>query len=133
MKRTTKWIAAGALALAFSGSPAAFAHGTGSQIMGTVTAVTANSITVRAEDGDIVPVPVDGATTYLRGAKAKTHGDVTVGTRVVIDVGGEPGSTTAKSVRLGAAPAATHDGKAASNGGGADAPAGHDHDHDHGH
>lgn len=111
-----------AFTIAFSvGLPSAFAHGTGSQILGTVTAVTVNAITVRAEDGDIVPVTVNGATSYRSGTGPATLSDVVVGARIAIEVGGELESPTAKVVRVGAAP------------GGKPAAPEHDRDHtDHG-
>lgn len=95
------------IALSLTALPGAFAHGPGSRILGTVTAITSNTITVRAEDGDVVPVTVDEATTYRSGADQATLADVVAGARIVIDVGAEPGSTTARSVRVGVARSST--------------------------
>ncbi len=104
-----KRIVALTIALSLAALPSAFAHGTGSRILGTVTAVAPGSITVRAEDGDIVPVTVSEATTYRAGTDQATLADVVVGARIVIDVGAEPGSTTARSVRVGATHSARPD------------------------
>jgi|GEM_PF-1721338 len=121
----------------------AHAHGHGSLVLGTVTNVAADSITVKAEDGDIVPVNVGPTTVYQRGSAQAALSDVAVGERVAIDVDAANGSGVAKTVRIGAAPAA---GKAASNAGcdqakarsqgaacgaGNDAPAQDDHVHAH--
>ncbi|MBI5506823.1 MAG: hypothetical protein HY899_18715 [Deltaproteobacteria bacterium] len=101
-----KRIIALAIALLLAGSTSALAHGSGSRILGTVTAVTADTITVRAEDGDMVSVTVNAATRYLRGTDEVALSDVVVGARIAIEVESEPGSTTAKAVRLAAAPGA---------------------------
>ena len=123
-----KRIVALTIALSFAAVSIALAHGTESHIMGTVTAVTSNTITVRAEDGDVVPVTVDGATTYRSGADPATLAAVVVGARIMIEVGTEPGSTTARSVRLGAATGAAPDAKKAAGN------STHSHmDHDHAH
>lgn len=92
------------LSLVFSLSlcPSAFAHGDGSTLMGTVTAVSAGAIVVRAADGDSVEVPVGEKTTYSKGDAAAAASDVSVGMRVVIDVDATAGAV-AKSVRLPAA------------------------------
>lgn len=113
MNRIVAWT----IALSLAGSSVAFAHGSAGRIMGTVTAVTPTTITVRAEDGDIVPVTVNESTSYRSGATGAdpaAFADVTVGKRVVIDVGSVPGSTTAHSVRIGAATTAMPDAKGGS-------------------
>lgn len=76
-----------------------FAHGTESALMGTVTAVTATRITVRAVDGDVVVVSVDEATELHKGDAAAELGEVAVGNRVVIDLR-EEDPTRARSIRL---------------------------------
>lgn len=77
----------------------AFAHGTDSALMGTVTAVTATRITVRAIDGDVDDVAIDEVTEFHKGEAAAGLADVAVGNRVVIDLReGDP--TRARSIRL---------------------------------
>ena len=88
-----------ALFLFLSTSSPAFAHGTESTLMGTVTAVAADSITVKATDGDVVLAPIDERTEFYVGAATAVLADVDVGRRVVIEFreGDEP---SARVVRL---------------------------------
>src|SRR5688500_2127082 len=63
-----------------------FAHGDATHIMGTVTVIQGDHVTVRLQDGKTQMVMFDKATKYLNAAdKPASKGDLKVGTRVVID------------------------------------------------
>lgn len=63
-----------------------FAHGDATHIMGTVTAIQGDHITVKLQDGKTQMVMFDKATKYLTAAeKSAKKSDVKVGIRVVID------------------------------------------------
>lgn len=64
----------------------ALAHGHG-HVMGTVAAVTADRIEVKAKDGKVVTVPLTKETKYFKGQQPATHADVKVGERVVVHLG----------------------------------------------
>ena len=62
------------------------AHGDATHIMGTVTAIQGDHVTVKLQDGKTQMVMFDKATKYLTAAeKSAKRSDVKVGTRVVID------------------------------------------------
>jgi ribosomal protein S1 len=63
---------------------AALAHGGEEHVMGTVTKVTANSITVKTTAKDPVTVGVVPATKFTKGKVAEKITDLNVGDRVVI-------------------------------------------------
>ena len=60
-------------------------HGDATHIMGTVSAIQGDHVTVKLQDGKTQMVMFDKATKYLNGEKAAKKTDVKVGTRVVID------------------------------------------------
>ena len=63
-----------------------FAHGDATHIMGTVTAIQGDHVTIKLQDGKSQMVMFDKATKYLTAAeKSAKRSDVKVGTRVVID------------------------------------------------
>ena len=64
---------------------AAVLHSHGAPLMGTVTAVGADSITIKDKAGKSVVVMLEKATKYLKDKKAAAMGDIQVGARVVID------------------------------------------------
>jgi hypothetical protein len=90
-----------------------FAHGGFEHVMGTVTKVTAQSVTVATAANKTVDVAINDKTTYERGTQKIAAGDLKVGDRVVIDATGEAPKLVAASVKIGAAgkaaPAAAHD------------------------
>lgn len=63
---------------------ATFAHGDEEHVMGTVTKVTANSITVKTTAKEPVTVGVVSATKFTMGKMAMTIDGLKVGDRVVI-------------------------------------------------
>ena len=83
----------------------AFAHEGNEHVRGTVTAVSAQSITVQTSPKATKTLTVSDKTTFKRGGKAAHLADLKVGDRVVIDV---PEKTTqALLVQIGAASATT--------------------------
>ena len=61
------------------------AHGNATHLMGTVTAVGKDTVTIKDKDGKPVVVMLEKTTKYFKNKKAVTVGDLQVGTRVVID------------------------------------------------
>ena len=61
----------------------AFAHG--DPIMGTVTAVTSDTFTIKDKDNKSVTIMLDKDTKYLKEDKPAKKADLKIGVRVVID------------------------------------------------
>ena len=61
----------------------AFAHGGMEHILGTVTAITDHSLSVKTRDGAAKTVEFDGETKFVKGDAPATVKDVQVGSRVV--------------------------------------------------
>lgn len=101
-----------ALAFVFSAA-LLFAHGNATHIIGTVTAVDANHVTVKTQDGKSETVTLEKATKYQSGSNAATVADLKVGVRVVIDakMDEKKKAYTAEEVRIGTATAAKSDAK----------------------
>ena len=94
-----------------------WAHGNATHIMGTVTALEANHVTVKTQDGKSESVMLEKTTKYLIGTKAAKLTDLKVGSRVVIDAKMDPKMKmySALEVKIGVAtpPAADSKAKAA--------------------
>src|SRR5262244_1312286 len=60
-------------------------HAHGDPIMGTVTAVTSDSITVKDKDNKSVMIMLEKGTKYLMNEKPAKKTDLKTGVRVVID------------------------------------------------
>jgi exosome complex RNA-binding protein Rrp42 (RNase PH superfamily) len=84
------------------------AHGNATHIMGTVTAIDGNHVTVKTQDGKSEMVMLEKVTKYLIGSKSATVADLKVGTRVVVDAKMDEKMKMykAEEVKIGAAPAA---------------------------
>ena len=67
-----------------------WAHGNATHIMGTVTALEGNHVTVKTQDGKSESVMLEKTTKYLIGTKAAKLTDLKVGSRVVIDAKMDP-------------------------------------------
>lgn len=65
-----------------------YAHG--DPIMGTVTAVTGDALTIKDKDGKTVVIMMEKATVFLKNDKPATKADLLVGARVIIDAHMEP-------------------------------------------
>ena len=61
------------------------AHGEATHLMGTVTAVTADTVTIKDTAGKSVVVMLGKTTKYAKDKKAAVIGDLKVGTRVMIE------------------------------------------------
>ena len=90
------------------------AHGGATHIMGTVTAVNGNHITVKTQDGKSEMVTLEKTTKYMNGSKPAAAADLKVGTRVVIDAKMDEKLKmyAAEEVKIGAATPAKTDSKA---------------------
>jgi preprotein translocase subunit YajC len=80
---------------------AALAHGGMEHILGTVSAVSDHSITVKLSSGESREVAVDSSTKFVRGNAAVALGDVQVGDRVVVHAGKHGDKVSAAEVQLG--------------------------------
>jgi hypothetical protein len=79
----------------------AFAHGGNEHVRGTVTQISAQSITVQTADKATKTLMLTDKTTFQRAGKSARLADLKVGDRVVIDV---PQKTTnALLIQIGAA------------------------------
>jgi hypothetical protein len=78
-----------------------FAHGGMDHVMGTVTAVTDHSLSVKTGDGSISTVELDGETKFIKGDVAATIKDVQVGSRVVIHAHKHDNALHAAEVKIG--------------------------------
>ena len=63
----------------------AFAHGEMQHVMGTVTQVSADSITVKTTKGRLVTVAVAADTQFMKDKAEAKIADVKVGNRIVIE------------------------------------------------
>ncbi len=81
---------------------AAYAHNGIFHVMGTVTAMTDTSISVKAMDGKLQTVALTSGTKYLRGETAVTLKDIKVGDHIVVHATGKPGHLAAAEVKVGA-------------------------------
>jgi hypothetical protein len=88
------------------------AHGGKTHVLGTVTAIDANQVEVKTQDGKTTSILLTKATKYSKGKSAAKAADLKVGDRVVVDVTGEGIKLTATDIRIGAAAATeSHDTK----------------------
>ena len=81
----------------------AFAHGGAEHVMGTVSTVSAQSVTVETKDKKVVEVGLNSKTTYTRNDKKVAPSDVKVGDRVMIEAKEVNEKLVADSVKLGVA------------------------------
>lgn len=103
MKRMILMIAIVALA-----SVAAFAHGKEKHVMGTVTAMTDDSITVQTKtDKDPITIYTMPNTKYEKSGVAASIKDLKVGDRVVIHAATMDNKLMATEVQFGASKAPT--------------------------
>jgi len=85
------------------------AHGGMIHVMGTVTAMTDNSVTVETSDKKTVEVQLTETTTFLNGSKPGTRKEMKVGDRVVIHAVKVKDALQAHEVHFSqAAPASSH-------------------------
>ncbi|PWT98092.1 MAG: hypothetical protein C5B51_29905 [Terriglobia bacterium] len=106
--RVRKGTAVSVLFLLVAGAQVAFAHGGFEHVMGTVTQVSADKVTVETTGKKTAHVDLTPKTTYTRDNKNVAAGDMKVGDRVVIDATETAGKLTAASIKLGAAAKPEH-------------------------
>ena len=61
------------------------AHGNATHLLGTVTAIGKDTVTIQGKDGKSTVVMLEKTTKYFKNKKPAAAADMTVGTRVVID------------------------------------------------
>lgn len=103
MKRIAFAIICALLVCAF-----AFAHGNMEHIMGTVSAMTDHSLSVKTQDGTVKTVEFDANTRFTKGEAAATIKDVHVGDRVAIHAHKNGDSLHAAEVKIGSGGAKAH-------------------------
>lgn len=83
-------------------------HGNATHLMGTVTAVGKDTVTIKDKDGKSIVVMLEKTTKYLKNKKAATIGELQVGSRVVIDAEMDQKMKmySAEEIQLGTAQAA---------------------------
>ena len=86
----------------------AFAHGNEEHVMGTVTKITSNSITVQTTKNETKEVAITDKTTFENAGAAAKADDLKVGDRVVIHADKQGNKLVAHTVRFGASKAAGH-------------------------
>ncbi|MBI4474754.1 MAG: hypothetical protein HY646_18930 [Acidobacteria bacterium] len=64
----------------------AMAHGGAVHLAGTIAAIENDHLTLKTTDGKTVSVMIGAKTKYLKAKTAVTKADITVGSRVVVDV-----------------------------------------------
>jgi hypothetical protein len=82
-------------------STLAFAHGGMEHVLGTVTAVTEHSLSVKTRDGAVKTVEFDGETKFVKGDATATIKDVQIGSRVVIHAHNHDNALHAAEVKIG--------------------------------
>jgi hypothetical protein len=106
-KRSTLIIALAVLALALG--PIAFAHNGVEHVMGTVTAISAGSITVQTAQHTEATVLLDSSTKFTNKGAAAALKDLKIGERVIIDAKPDAAKKlVGVTVRWGAAPHPPH-------------------------
>ena len=100
MKKHTLMLTA-ALTCTLIISTLTLAHGGMEHVLGTVTAVTDHSLSVKTRDGAVKTVEFDGETKFVKGDAAATIKDVQVGSRVVIHAHPHDNLLHAAEVRIG--------------------------------
>ena len=81
---------------------AAYAHNGMKHVMGTVTAISHTSVTVKGTDGKTQTVALTGETKYRKGTAAMSLTDVKVGDHIVVHAAMKGTQLTAAEVMLGA-------------------------------
>ena len=80
---------------------AAYAHNGMEHVMGTVTAITDSSVSVKTMNGTVQTVVIASDTKFLKGDAAIPIKDIKVGDRVVIHAAEKEGKLVAAEVKVG--------------------------------
>lgn len=84
-------------------SSAAFAHGTGQHVLGTVTAIDGTHLEVKSTKGGLVEVQINKQTRFKEKGNPKGTNLPTVGDRVVVEATKDNNVLTATEVHFSAA------------------------------
>jgi hypothetical protein len=85
-------------------SSIALAHGNQTHVMGTVTNISENSVSVETTSKKTVTVNISAATKFVKSGLPVTLKDLKVGDRVVIHATGPEDKLVASEVRFGSMP-----------------------------
>ena len=100
-----KWIVGAALIAALGLPAVALAHGTHvHKVVGTVSAVDGNHVTVKTTDGKTVMVMLNAKTKITQGKATLAPAALKAGTRIVAAGTENKGTVTATTVQVGTAP-----------------------------
>lgn len=100
------WIAGAAVVLALLVPAGLLAHeGHTHKVMGTISALDGDHLTVKTTDGKTAMVMLDAKTSIARGTTKLDRTALKAGERVSIDAAEEKGMLMAEAIKLGAAPA----------------------------
>lgn len=80
----------------------AIAHGNEQHVIGTVTAIESNSITVKTTAGKLVTVQLDSKTQFTKGNATAALADLKVGDKGVIHAKKDHDKLVAHTVKFGA-------------------------------
>ena len=106
--RTAVWT----LTLALVCATSALAHGGNTDIMGTVTSVSADQVIVNDREGKSVTVRVTKDTKYRKGDSPAAATDLKIGDRVAVEAAGKAGAYGAIEIRFSSsAPPSEHEGE----------------------
>ena len=86
----------------------AFAHGNEQHVMGTITAISGDSITVQTMEKQSKVVYLNDKTKFTKSGAVATRDELKVGDRVVIHAGKEGDKLVAHTVALGVSQSAAH-------------------------
>jgi len=75
------------------------------KVLGTVASVQANQIEVKGTDGKVLSIVLDAKTAITRGKDKLDAAALKVGERVSVDYTQAKNANTAKTIKLGTAPA----------------------------
>ena len=82
-----------------------FAHGNEQHVMGTVSAIGTNSITIKTTSGALTETLLTDKTKFSKSGQTVTLKDIHVGDRVVVHAAKHDGKLEATTVQVGTAPA----------------------------
>ena len=99
-----KLVAAAVLTLALV-APVLAHEGHTHKVLGTVASVQANQIEVKGTDGKVLTILLDAKTAITRGKDKLDAAALKVGERVSVDYTQAKNTNTAKTIKLGTAPA----------------------------
>lgn len=99
-----------ALFLLLASIQVAFGHGGMEHVMGTISKVSAQSVTVETTAKKMVEVGLDSKTKYTRNGKKALAGDLKVGDRVMIEAKEVNEKLVAETVKLGSVTSSSEHG-----------------------